>query len=156
MNIARTGDMTRAPGDGATDLSVEPTPGKADSSIRALLLASVGSAFEFYDFVVFIFFASTISKLFFPSTVPDWNRQLESYAIFAAGYVVRPLGGIVMAHFGDTWGLEASGRRFMNRSPLRMNNATVMQTLNTGNNMPSTRKADLLPMWLIIQVKFMP
>jgi hypothetical protein len=34
----------------------------------------------------------------------------------------------------------------MNRSPLRMNNATVMQTLNTGSNMPSTRKADLLPM----------
>jgi hypothetical protein len=37
-----------------------------------------------------------------------------------------------------------------------MNSATVMQTLNTGSNMPSTRKADLLPMWLIIQVKFMP
>src|SRR5215469_1723859 len=80
MNIARKGEMARAPGDGAPDLSVESTQGKADSSIRALLLASVGSAFEFYDFVVFIFFASTISKLFFPSTVPDWNRQLESYA----------------------------------------------------------------------------
>ena len=37
-----------------------------------------------------------------------------------------------------------------------MNSATVMQTLNTGSNMPSTRKADLLLMWLIIQVKFMP
>ena len=37
-----------------------------------------------------------------------------------------------------------------------MNRATVMKTLNTGSNMPSTRKADLLPMWLIIQVKFMP
>jgi len=104
INIARKGEMTRAPGDGAPDLSVDSTQGKVDSSIRALLLASVGSAFEFYDFVVFIFFASTISKLFFPSTVPDWNRQLESYAIFAAGYVVRPLGGIVMAHFGDTRG----------------------------------------------------
>jgi MFS family permease len=103
--------MTRAPGDGARDLSVESTQGKVDSIIRALLLASVGSAFEFYDFVVFIFFASTISKLFFPSTVPDWNRQLESYAIFAAGYAVRPLGGIVMAHFGDTRG----GRKMYSR-----------------------------------------
>src|SRR6516225_10750525 len=104
MNIARKREMTRAPGGGAPDLSVESTQGKVDSSIRALLLASVGSAFEFYDFVVFIFFASTISKLFFPSTVPDWNRPLESYAIFAAGYVVRPRGGIVMVRFGDTRG----------------------------------------------------
>ena len=71
MNIARKGEMTRAPGDGAPGLSVGSTQGKVNSSIRALLLASVGSAFEFYDFVVFIFFASTISKLFFPSTVPD-------------------------------------------------------------------------------------
>src|SRR5260370_41066210 len=75
-----------------------------DSNIKPLLLASVGSAFEFYDFVVFIFFTSTIAKLFFPPTFPDWNRQLASYTIFAAGYVVRPLGGIVMAHFGDTRG----------------------------------------------------
>jgi MFS family permease len=75
-----------------------------DSNIKPLLLASVGSAFEFYDFVVFIFFTSTIAKLFFPPTLPDWNRQLASYTIFAAGYVVRPLGGIVMAHFGDTRG----------------------------------------------------
>jgi len=69
-----------------------------------LLLASIGSAFEFYDFVVFVFFASVIATLFFPPSLPEWNRQLQSYAIFATGYVVRPLGGIVMAHFGDTCG----------------------------------------------------
>jgi MFS family permease len=75
-----------------------------ESSTKALLLASIGSAFEFYDFVIFVFFASVIGKLFFPPSLPDWNRQLQSYAIFAAGYIVRPLGGIVMAHFGDTRG----------------------------------------------------
>ena len=52
MNIARKREMTRAPGGGAPDLSVESTQGKVDPSIRALLLASVGSAFEFYNFVV--------------------------------------------------------------------------------------------------------
>jgi MFS family permease len=105
MNIAGKNKMLQAlPGNAAPDFSAKSTQGNVDSSIRALLLASVGSAFEFYDFVVFVFFASAISKLFFPSSVPDWNRQLESYAIFAAGYVVRPLGGIVMAHFGDTRG----------------------------------------------------
>jgi MFS family permease len=88
----------------SSDFSVGTTEATIDSNIRAVLLASVGSAFEFYDFVVFVFFTSVISKLFFPPAMPDWNRQLESYAIFAAAYVVRPLGGIVMAHFGDTRG----------------------------------------------------
>jgi MFS family permease len=75
-----------------------------DSEMKALLLASVGGAFEFYDFVVFVFFASTIAKLFFSSSPPDWNRQLQSYALFAAGYIVRPLGGVAMAHFGGARG----------------------------------------------------
>jgi MFS family permease len=75
-----------------------------ESNAKALLLASVGSAFEFYDFVIFVFLTSVIAKLFFPPSLPDWDRQLQSYAIFAAGYVVRPLGGIVMAHLGDTRG----------------------------------------------------
>src|SRR5215472_821289 len=75
-----------------------------ESNIRTSLLASIGSAFEFYDFVIFVFFASVISTLFFPPSLPEWNRQLQSYAIFATGYIVRPLGGIVMAHFGDTRG----------------------------------------------------
>jgi MFS family permease len=75
-----------------------------DSSVKALALASIGSTFEFYDFVIFAFFSSIIARLFFPPSLPDWNRLFQSYAIFAAGYIVRPLGGIVMAHFGDTRG----------------------------------------------------
>ena len=36
--------------------------------------------------------------------MPDWLRQLQTFGIFAAGYLARPLGGIVMAHFGDRCG----------------------------------------------------
>jgi MFS family permease len=36
--------------------------------------------------------------------MPEWLRLLQTFGIFAAGYVVRPLGGIVMAHFGDLLG----------------------------------------------------
>src|SRR5260370_5089283 len=86
-----------------------------DSNIKPLLLASVGSAFVFYDFVVFIFFTSTIANLFFPPTLPDFNLQLASYTLFAAGYVVRPLGGIVLAHFRDT---RVPQRVFTFSSPL--------------------------------------
>jgi MFS family permease len=72
--------------------------------IRALTLASLGGALEFYDFVVFVFFAAVIGKLFFAASLPDWVRQIQTFGIFAAGYLARPLGGIVMAHFGDTRG----------------------------------------------------
>jgi MFS family permease len=74
------------------------------AELRTLLLASLGSALEFYDFVIFVFFAAVIGKLFFAASLPDWMRQTQTFGIFAAGYLARPLGGIVMAHFGDTRG----------------------------------------------------
>ncbi|MDR2011604.1 MAG: MFS transporter [Rhodanobacter sp.] len=78
------------------------------SDIRTLLLAALGGALEFYDFIIFVFFATTIGEVFFPAQTPDWLRQLQTYGLFAAGYLARPLGGILMAHFGDR-----SGRKRM-------------------------------------------
>lgn len=71
---------------------------------KTLSLAALGGALEFYDFIIFIFFAVTIGKLFFPPDIPAWLVQMQTFGIFAAGYLVRPLGGIVMAHFGDLVG----------------------------------------------------
>ncbi|MGO4307733.1 MULTISPECIES: MFS transporter [unclassified Cupriavidus] len=71
---------------------------------KTLALAALGGALEFYDFIIFVFFATVIGQLFFPPTVPDWLRQLQTFGIFAAGYLARPLGGIIMAHFGDLLG----------------------------------------------------
>lgn len=82
------------------------SPGRAlgGRDIQTLLLASLGGALEFYDFVVFVFFALPLSHLFFPPNTAPWLAQLQVYGIFAAGYLARPLGGIVMAHFGDRQG----------------------------------------------------
>ncbi len=77
---------------------------------RTLGLAALGGALEFYDFIIFVFFATAISQLFFPPDMPDWLRQVQTYGIFAAGYLARPLGGIIMAHFGDLFGRK---RMFM-------------------------------------------
>jgi MFS family permease len=77
---------------------------------RTLTLAALGGALEFYDFIIFVFFAATISKLFFPADMPAWIRDAQTFGIFAAGYLARPLGGIVMAHFGDLLGRK---RMFM-------------------------------------------
>jgi MFS family permease len=71
---------------------------------RTLILASLGGALEFYDFIIFVFFATTIGALFFPPDIPDWLRQLQTFGIFAAGYLARPIGGVLMAHFGDRIG----------------------------------------------------
>lgn len=71
---------------------------------KTLSLAALGGALEFYDFIIFVFFATTIGALFFPPSMPDWLRLFQTFGIFAAGYVVRPLGGMVMAHFGDLLG----------------------------------------------------
>jgi MFS family permease len=74
------------------------------SEVRTLSLAAIGGALEFYDFIIFVFFAQVIGKLFFAAAVADWVRQAQVFGIFSAGYVARPIGGIVMAHFGDTRG----------------------------------------------------
>lgn len=72
--------------------------------MRTLALAALGGALEFYDFVIFVFFTKTLGVLFFPPDMPGWLSQLQVYGIFAAGYVARPIGGIIMAHFGDLAG----------------------------------------------------
>lgn len=71
---------------------------------KTLALASLGGALEFYDFIIYVFFAVVIGKLFFPPDMPEWLEQLQTFGIFAAGYLARPLGGIILAHFGDKTG----------------------------------------------------
>src|ERR1700685_651046 len=71
---------------------------------KTLSLATLGGLLEFYDFIIFVFFANTIGQLFFPPEIPEWVRQFQTFGIFAAGYLARPLGGLVMAHAGDLRG----------------------------------------------------
>jgi MFS family permease len=84
--------------------SVQSSQRLTVTELRTLSLASLGGALEFYDFIIFVFFTAVIGTLFFPASLPDWTRQIQTFGIFAAGYLARPLGGIVMAHFGDTRG----------------------------------------------------
>jgi MFS family permease len=71
---------------------------------KTLSLAALGGALEIYDFIIFVFFALTLSQLFFPPEMPEWLRLLQSFGIFVTGYLARPLGGILMAHFADRLG----------------------------------------------------
>jgi len=87
-------------------LSNETIPGRplGRGDAKTLILSALGGALEFYDFVIFAYFAKTLGHLFFPPGTSDWVAQLQAFSIFAVGYLARPLGGIVMAHFGDRIG----------------------------------------------------
>ena len=68
-----------------------------------MLLASLGGTLEFYDFVIFGVFANDIADAIFPNPTPLISLMV-SFAAFAAGYLARPIGGIVLSHFGDRFG----------------------------------------------------
>jgi MFS transporter, MHS family, proline/betaine transporter len=74
-----------------------------DSGWRIVLLASLGGTLEFYDFVIFGIFARDIGDALFPSG-SVLVSLMASFAAFAAGYLARPVGGIVLSHFGDRYG----------------------------------------------------
>ncbi len=78
------------------------------SDIKTLTLAALGGALEFYDFIVYGFLTPEIGKLFFPPDASEWLRDLQAWSIFAVAYFARPLGGVILAHFGDL-----SGRKRM-------------------------------------------
>lgn len=73
---------------------------------KIVLLASLGGTLEFYDFVIFGVFARDIAQAVFPATDPLVSLIL-SFATFAVGYLARPIGGIVLAHYGDRYGRRA-------------------------------------------------
>jgi MFS family permease len=70
---------------------------------RVVLLSSFGGALEFYDFVIYSMFAQYIGATFFPARDPLVSLIL-SFAVFSVGYLARPIGGVVLSHFGDRYG----------------------------------------------------
>ena len=80
-----------------------PTGRMSAAGWRIVLLASLGGTLEFYDFVIFGIFARDIAAAIFPSS-SVLVSLMASFAAFAAGYLVRPLGGIVLSHYGDRYG----------------------------------------------------
>lgn len=77
--------------------------GEKSVSGRSLLPGFFGNVLEWYDFTVYGFFAAVIGALFFPSDDPTVSL-IASFGVFAAGYFMRPLGGLLFGHIGDKHG----------------------------------------------------
>lgn len=70
---------------------------------RTVVTSMVGNLFEFYDFILFAYFAPILGKLFFPSA-DETTELIKAFGVFAVGFFVRPLGGVVFGHIGDRVG----------------------------------------------------
>lgn len=70
---------------------------------RTVVTSMVGNLFEFYDFILFAYFAPILGKLFFPSA-DETTELIKAFGVFAVGFFVRPLGGVVFGHIGDKIG----------------------------------------------------
>lgn len=77
------------------------------NELKTFLISSLGGALEFYDFVVYIYFSTIISSLFFELSSPLANLIL-TYSVFATGYLARIAGGLIFSHYGDLTGRKNS------------------------------------------------
>jgi MFS transporter, MHS family, proline/betaine transporter len=93
----------------STESATAVMPGiKRHTSIYRLIVAtSIGNALEFYDLVVYGYFASTLSKLFFPTTDKTVSLLL-TLGTFALSYLARPVGAFVLGSYSDRKGRKAS------------------------------------------------
>jgi MHS family proline/betaine transporter-like MFS transporter len=79
------------------------TNSKTTINKKSLIAGFSGNILEWYDFTVYGFFATVIGTQFFPES--DKVVQLiSSFGVFAAGYLVRPLGGVIFGLIGDKQG----------------------------------------------------
>jgi MFS family permease len=67
-------------------------------------LASLGGVLEYFDFQVYVFVAAALSVMLFPPGDSVWKNQIQAFGIFAIGYLVRPVAGIIIANYADRIG----------------------------------------------------
>ena len=84
----------------------EPVRPPSDNDPRTIAAIVIGNGFVAYDFTVYSFSAALIGRLFFPSASPA-SSFLLSLATFGAGFVMRPLGALMIGHIADSRGRRA-------------------------------------------------
>jgi MFS transporter, MHS family, proline/betaine transporter len=77
----------------------------AQNSTKVLLAGMAGNLLEWFDFAVYGYFAVTIGKLFFPAADPV-AQVMAAFGVFAVGFLMRPIGGILLGHVGDKYGRD--------------------------------------------------
>src|SRR5213078_2804901 len=74
--------------------------------IGAVVRVSLGNFLEMYDFMVFGYFAAAIGRAYFPSD-SEMGSLLKSLATFGVGFLMRPIGAVVLGAYTDRYGRRA-------------------------------------------------
>jgi len=88
-------------------LPFEPARSVSSAKTRTILATSVGNMLEWYDFTVYALFAGYIAASFFPGDGAD-VRLAKAFLLFGLGFVVRPLGAVLIGAYGDRAGRKAA------------------------------------------------
>ena len=75
----------------------------ARSRFRLIAAGTIGNVLEWYDFAIYGYFAVSIGHTFFPEGDPV-AQVLAAFGVFAVGYLMRPLGGMLTGDIGDRYG----------------------------------------------------
>ena len=83
---------------------MQPSAAQSQVKVRRAVTAAVaGNVLEWYDFAVYAFLAGVLAQRFFPSS-DELSSLLSAFAAFGVGFVVRPLGGILIGRLADRHG----------------------------------------------------
>ena len=93
-----------------TDQAINPADAPLDMQdverrIKAIFIGSIGNLVEWYDFYAYTAFALYFAPAFFPHSDPV-VEQLNAAVLFAATFLMRPLGGWLFGYIADRYGGE--------------------------------------------------
>jgi MHS family proline/betaine transporter-like MFS transporter len=91
----------------AARVSAERALENRTSGRRVIVVSTIGNALEWFDFMVYSFFAVIIAKLYFPATNPTVS-MLATWGTFGVGFLTRPVGGLVLGAISDRAGRKSA------------------------------------------------
>lgn len=112
---------------------------------KLILLTSLGSMLEYYDFIIYGMMTIYLSAIFFPNNLPE-IAYLKSFSVLSIGYLARPLGGYCFGVVSDLYGRKKA----LILAMLLMAGATLMIGF-----LPSYKTAGLLAPVLLIVARFL-
>lgn len=83
--------------------NIKETPNNSNIPLKVALLTSLGSGLEYYDFVIYGMMAKYLSDIFFFPT-DSLSSIIQTFIVFAIGYLIRPFGGTIIGMIADTYG----------------------------------------------------